>query len=207
MLRRNRRKQKIGEDDEDDEPEGDDGLRTEFNRVGYLMRVGVGGQEFLMGQAAICGWHARTSGASNRSSAGPLQSVCAFGPPFPGGFLGGATGNQVEVHIWYLSGDFLNGAMGFADVAVVNVTVPGQQISLLAMFRDESRSYIAFGAAPPVKTREYVHGTYSEVNPGYRGGLRMLWHRSRRDPLERAPGLHHHLLPVHQNDDSGDGPA
>ncbi|KAK7750598.1 hypothetical protein SLS62_007445 [Diatrype stigma] len=133
-----------GDDNDVDIPEGIAGLRAGLNQVEYLVRAEVGGQEFLVipDTGSSDTWVAREGfecldqfgrrPAADRSS-------CGFGPLYHGGFPGGKAteidgrGDEVDVqmHISYLSGDFLNGPMGYADVTVARVTVPRQQISLI----------------------------------------------------------------------------
>lgn len=118
------------EDDDDDEdtPEGIAGLRTELNQVEYLVRAEVGGQEFLVipDTGSSDTWVAREGfKCLDQFGQKPAanQSSCGFGPLYRGDFPGGKAteingrGDEVDVqmHISYLSGDFLNGPMGYAE--------------------------------------------------------------------------------------------
>ncbi|KAH9901985.1 acid protease [Xylariomycetidae sp. FL2044] len=118
----------------DDEPEGVDTLRAELNQVEYIMEVGIGAEKYYMisdtgssdtwivqeGYRCLDPYYGREVD----------QAECNFGPQFIGDFPSGKIEDQ-NLNISYLSGDYLNGAMGFADITVANVTVPKQQFSLV----------------------------------------------------------------------------
>ncbi|OTA91764.1 hypothetical protein M434DRAFT_75704 [Hypoxylon sp. CO27-5] len=58
------------------------------------------------------------------------QEECGFGPLFKGDFPDGKIDNQ-NLNISYLSGDYLNGPMGYANITLASVTVPKQQFALV----------------------------------------------------------------------------
>ncbi|KAI1080628.1 aspartic peptidase domain-containing protein [Whalleya microplaca] len=134
VLQQIRRKHRIMMDELDDDPEGVDHIRAELNQVEYIMQVGIGEESYYMipdtgssdtwvvqeGYKCLDPYYGMEVG----------QEVCDFGPLFQGDFPGGQIEDQ-NLNISYLSGDYLNGNMGFADITVANVTVPKQQFALV----------------------------------------------------------------------------
>ncbi|KAI1390936.1 acid protease [Hypoxylon trugodes] len=131
MLRQNQRNRALMDDDE---PEGYDNLRPESHQVEYIMEVGIGSEKFYM---------IPDTGSSDTwiisdgfKCLDPFygldipQEECGFGPLFKGDFPDGKIDNQ-NLNISYLSGDYLNGPMGFANITVANVTIPKQQFALV----------------------------------------------------------------------------
>ena len=110
-----------------DDPEGVDGLDTELNQVEYLVRAAFGGggggggnQEFAMvpDTGSSDTWVARDGFRCLDPSFGrPVNPEnCGFGALFHGDFPGGPiSGGDQQMHISYLSGDFLQGPMGYAE--------------------------------------------------------------------------------------------
>ncbi|KAI4860082.1 acid protease [Hypoxylon rubiginosum] len=116
------------------DPEGVDKLRAELHQIEYIMQVGIGPETYYM---------IPDTGSSDTwiisegfTCLDPYygfemnQEECGFGPLFKGEFPDGKIENQ-NLNISYLSGDYLNGQMGFANITVANVTVPKQQFSLV----------------------------------------------------------------------------
>ncbi|KAI1342085.1 aspartic peptidase domain-containing protein [Xylariaceae sp. FL0016] len=118
----------------DDDPEGVDHLKAALNQVEYIMEVGVGGQEYWMipDTGSSDTWLVQEGFKCLDPSYGREveESQCAFGPAFKGNFPLGEIADQ-NLNISYLSGDYLNGKMGYADITVANVTVPKQQFALV----------------------------------------------------------------------------
>ena len=103
-----------------DDPEGVDGLDTELNQAEYLMRVGLGDQVFEMipDTGSSDTWVPREGfKCLDPYTERPVDAErCGFGALFHGDFPGGrAAGDDLQMHISYLSGDFLQGPMGYAE--------------------------------------------------------------------------------------------
>ncbi|KAI1504143.1 aspartic peptidase domain-containing protein [Biscogniauxia marginata] len=118
----------------DDDPEGVDHIRAELHQVEYIMQVGIGADKYYMipDTGSSDTWVVQEGYTCLDPYYGEevTQDVCDFGPLFQGDFPGGKIEDQ-NLNISYLSGDYLNGAMGFGDITVANVTVPSQQFALV----------------------------------------------------------------------------
>lgn len=127
LLRQNRKAAGTTGVGDPEDPEGVDGLDTGLNQVEYLMRVAFGGsngsggdQEFQMvpDTGSSDTWVARDGFRCLDPSIGrPVNPKnCGFGALFRGDFPGGPiAGGDQQMHISYLSGDFLQGPMGYAE--------------------------------------------------------------------------------------------
>ncbi|KAL7625122.1 hypothetical protein AAE478_004336 [Parahypoxylon ruwenzoriense] len=134
ILRQNRKNHILMNDLEDDEPEGVDRLRAELHQVEYIMQVGIGPETYYMipDTGSSDTWVISEGFKCLDPYYGQevTQEDCGFGPLFKGDFPDGKINNQ-NLNISYLSGDYLNGPMGFANITVANVTVPKQQFALV----------------------------------------------------------------------------
>ncbi|KAI5865553.1 aspartic peptidase domain-containing protein [Durotheca rogersii] len=134
VLRQNRRNYALMNDIGDDEPEGVDKLRAEMNQVEYIMKVGVGAEAYYMipDTGSSDTWVISEGFKCLDPSYGieVPQEECGFGPLFRGEFPDGRIDSQ-NLNISYMSGEYLNGPMGFANITVANVTVPKQQFALV----------------------------------------------------------------------------
>ncbi|KAI2641613.1 acid protease [Hypomontagnella submonticulosa] len=147
VLRQNRKNQLMMDelDDDPNEPEGVDKLRAELHQVEYIMEVGIGGEKLFMipDTGSSDTWIVSDGFKCLDPYYGQevTQEECSFGPLFKGDFPDGRIDNQ-NLNISYLSGDYLNGPMGFANITVAGVTVPKQQFSLvnLASFQGDGVS-------------------------------------------------------------------
>ncbi|KAI1150808.1 aspartic peptidase domain-containing protein [Nemania diffusa] len=134
QIRRNRMFKDVSSLSPNDDPTGVDHIRAELNQIEYIMKVGIGPEPYYM---------IPDTGSSDTwivqdgfKCIDPFfaeevpPEYCQFGPQFKGDFPGGKIENQ-NLNISYLSGDYLNGNMGYADITVANITVPKQQFALV----------------------------------------------------------------------------
>lgn len=136
ILRQNRKNKAIANDliDDPNDPEGVENLRNELHQVEYIMKVGFGADEYYMipDTGSSDTWIISEGFQCLDPYFGQdvPQEECAFGPLFKGDFPDGKIDNQ-NLNISYLSGDYLNGPMGFANITVANVTIPKQQFAIV----------------------------------------------------------------------------
>ncbi|KAI1375242.1 acid protease [Hypoxylon crocopeplum] len=134
VLQQTRRNKILMEDEDPNDPEGVDNLRAELHQVEYIMQVGIGAETYYMipDTGSSDTWIISEGFKCLDPYYGQeiTQEECGFGPLFKGDFPDGKIENQ-NLNISYLSGDYLNGPMGFANITVANVTVPKQQFSIV----------------------------------------------------------------------------
>ncbi|KAI1415273.1 acid protease [Hypoxylon sp. FL1857] len=136
VLRQNRKNKAIMDDLDDDpnNPEGVDKLRAELHQVEYIMQAGIGAEKYYMipDTGSSDTWIVSDGFKCLDPYYGQdiPQEECAFGPLFKGDFPNGKIDNQ-NLNISYLSGEYLNGPMGFANITLANVTIPKQQFALV----------------------------------------------------------------------------
>ncbi|KAI0546308.1 aspartic peptidase domain-containing protein, partial [Xylaria curta] len=132
------RRNKVFKDDSGLSPEADpigvDHIRAELNQIEYIMKVGIGPEPYYMipDTGSSDTWIIQEGFKCLDPYFGDEapQEFCQFGPLFKGDFPGGKIDNQ-NLNISYLSGEYLNGNMGYADITVANITVPKQQFALV----------------------------------------------------------------------------
>ncbi|KAI0457102.1 aspartic peptidase domain-containing protein [Xylaria acuta] len=134
QIRRNKGFQDNTSPSSEDDPVGVDHIRAELNQIEYIMKVGIGPEPYYMipDTGSSDTWIVQEGFKCLDPYFGDEapQEFCQFGPLFKGDFPGGKIDNQ-NLNISYLSGDYLNGNMGYADITVANVTVPKQQFALV----------------------------------------------------------------------------
>ncbi|KAI0108623.1 aspartic peptidase domain-containing protein [Nemania sp. FL0031] len=134
QIRRNRVFKDVSSLAPGDDPLGIDHIRAELNQIEYIMKVGIGPEPYYMipDTGSSDTWIIQDGFKCLDPYFGDEvpQEYCQFGPLFKGEFPGGKIENQ-NLNISYLSGDYLNGNMGYADITVANITVPKQQFALV----------------------------------------------------------------------------
>ncbi|KAI1746184.1 hypothetical protein F4680DRAFT_12735 [Xylaria scruposa] len=118
------RRNKVFKDDSgpspEDDPIGIDHIRAELNQIEYIMKVGIGPEPYYMipDTGSSDTWTVQEGFKCLDPYFGDEapQEFCQFGPLFQGDFPGGKIDNQ-NLNISYLSGDYLNGNMGYAEQA------------------------------------------------------------------------------------------
>ncbi|KAI8625416.1 aspartic peptidase domain-containing protein [Xylariaceae sp. FL1651] len=117
-----------------DGPIGIDHILAELNQIEYIMKVGIGHTPYYLipDTGSSDTWVVQEGfKCLDPYYGGEVpQEYCQFGPQFKGDFPSGKIDNQ-NLNISYLSGDYLNGNMGYADITVGNITVPKQQFALV----------------------------------------------------------------------------
>ncbi|KAI0119391.1 acid protease [Daldinia grandis] len=117
-----------------DDPEGIDKVIAGIQQQEYVIQVEIGKEKFYLvpDTASSDTWVAseRFKCLAPFSGLEIPQKECAFGPLYKGDFPDGKVDN-VNLNISYISGEYLNGPMGFANITVGNVTVPKQQFGLV----------------------------------------------------------------------------
>ncbi|KAI1121006.1 aspartic peptidase domain-containing protein [Nemania abortiva] len=140
QIRRNRGFKDVYGLSPSDDPLGVDHIRAELNQIEYIMKVGIGPEPYYMipDTGSSDTWIIQDGFKCLDPYFGDEvpQEYCQFGPLFKGDFPGGKIENQ-NLNISYLSGDYLNGNMGYAEqalrhlITVANITVPKQQFALV----------------------------------------------------------------------------
>lgn len=100
------------------DPIGVDHILAEANQIEYIMKVGIGPEPYYMipDTGSSDTWIIQEEFKCLDPFYGfeVPQEECQFGPLFKGDFPGGKIENQ-NLNISYLSGDYLNGNMGYAE--------------------------------------------------------------------------------------------
>ncbi|GAW27138.1 putative acid protease [Rosellinia necatrix] len=118
QIRRNRIFKNVTGISPDADPIGFDHLKAELNQIEYIMKVGIGPESYYMipDTGSSDTWIIQEGFKCLDPYFGDEipQEYCQFGPQFKGDFPGGKIENQ-NLNISYLSGDYLNGKMGYAE--------------------------------------------------------------------------------------------